>query len=318
MRLLRVTAFALAVLLAASLGVAPPARAADRAELLKTLRLAVRSGDPVLDAGRLARAATRYDRLPAFPSRFLKQKRDILILLPLSYGRDRARRYPVLYLHDGNNLFDAATAFGGREWQVDETVDRLVREGKLAECLVVGVYNTPDRIWEYTPTDGTHQGGGADAYLRFLVEELKPAIDRRYRTLADRDHTVLGGSSLGGLVSLHAALKRPQAFGRILAMSPSLWWDGCELAGRVKGLAKPFAGTRFWFDTGTAEGDPVEGCGETDAVLNARAFDRLLRAKGLVDGRDYVYVEDPGAGHNEPAWARRLPAALEWLCLGWK
>src|SRR5438067_3163560 len=144
-----------------------------------------------------------------FPSRTLGNRRDILVYLPPGYRRFLRRHYPVLYLHDGQNLFDSATAFGGVEWGVDETAQRLILGGKIEPLIIIGIYNTGEqRIDEYTPTIDPRQqrGGKADLYGRFIVEELKPFIDHRYRTMAGPEFTGLGGSSLGGLVSFYLGM----------------------------------------------------------------------------------------------------------------
>lgn len=166
-------------------------------------------------------------------------RRDIAVYLPPGYGSTRSVRYPVLYMHDGQNLFDAASAFGGVEWGVDETAERLIAAGRIAPLIVVGICNTPDRLLEYTPVaDVRHGGGGAESYGRFLIEELKPAIDSTYRTLPDREHTGVAGSSLGGLVSLHLGIAYPEVFSRLGVVSPAVGWRvgrSCGACGRRDG-----------------------------------------------------------------------------------
>jgi predicted alpha/beta superfamily hydrolase len=159
-----------------------------------------------------------------FESDWLDHNRHVLVFLPPGYNDDETRAYPVLYLQDGQNLFDKVTAYGGVEWGVDETAQRLIEAGEIEPLIIAGIYNTGEhRIDEYTPTvdPELQKGGRADQYGQFIVEELKPFIDQHYRTLARPQHTGIGGSSLGGLVSLYLGLKYPQIFGKLLVMSPS-------------------------------------------------------------------------------------------------
>ena len=172
----------------------------------------------------------------SFPSKILGNQRDILVYLPRGYGRLSRRCYPVLYLQDGQNVFDAATSFSGVEWGVDETAERLSKENLIEPLIVVAVANTGEqRIDEYTPTRGMidakakrkrRSKGLARKYARFLIDELKPYIDRKYRTKTDAAFTGLGGSSLGGLVTLSIGIFYPQVFGRLMVMSPSICCGG--------------------------------------------------------------------------------------------
>ena len=173
-------------------------------------------------------------RHPNFESRILRNRRDVLVYLPRQYRRTRDR-YPVLYLQDGQNVFDAATAFGGVEWGVDETAQRLIRDKLLAPLIIVAVANTGEqRVHEYAPTRGRldkrkRSKGMLRQYGKFLIEELKPFIDRKYRTRPDAESTGLGGSSLGGLATLALGLWFPNVFTRLMVMSPSIWWDDCAM-----------------------------------------------------------------------------------------
>ncbi len=235
-------------------------------------------------------------------SRFLTPVRDVIVYLPPGYASESDRRYPVLYMHDGQNIFDAATSFVG-EWRVDETAEDLIGQGAIEPLIVVGVYNTADRISEYTPAVDAGRGGNADNYGRFLVDELKPFIDSTYRTLPDREHSGVAGSSLGGLVSMHFALTLSETFSRIGVVSPSVWWADQHILGEVRGSSKP--ASRIWLDMGTGEG--------AEAVAGARALRDALVAKGWVLGGDLAYVEAPGAAHNEAAWAQRVSPILRFL-----
>jgi predicted alpha/beta superfamily hydrolase len=249
---------------------------------------------------------------PDFPSAILRNKRDVLVYLPPGYRRSRSRRYPVLYLQDGQNMFDAATAFGGHEWGADETAQRLVQQNLLDPLIIVAVANVgEDRIHEYAPTRGRIEEGKRKrskgllrSYGRFLIEELKPFIDRTYRTLPEPEYTGLGGSSLGGLATICLGLWFPNVFRRLAVMSASIWWDDCVLYRMVEEIdeeARP--PLKIWLDTGTNEPG-----WERARVLRDGLVDKGWR---LYD--DLHYFEAEGADHSEGAWAHRLDAVLRFL-----
>jgi glycogen operon protein len=231
----------------------------------------------------------------------LDNQRDILVYLPPEYDTSAAR-YPVIYMHDGQNLFDQATAYD-HEWQVDETMQALSAAGYPA--IVVGIPNMADeRVDEYGPfADPRHGGGNGEAYLAFLVETLKPLIDEQFRTLGDRVHTGIMGSSMGGLISLYALFRHPDIFGFMGAMSPSLWFADRAIVEFVRGAAAPPA--TIYIDIGRLEG-PEE-------LVDFRQMCALLIDKGYRPGTDILCVEEPLAEHNEPAWLGRLHAALRFL-----
>ncbi len=249
---------------------------------------------------------------PDFPSEHLGNTRTLSVYLPPGYGDDPDRRYPVFYLHDGQNLFDPATAFGGVPWAADETAERLIRAGAIEPVILVGVANTDRRLEEYGPRAVRRRMPGPDfAYARFLVGEVKPFIDRTYATKPGREHTAGGGSSMGGLISLFLAHWHPDVFGHCAALSPSLWWDR-DLVLRVyrdhpQGLRR----VRFWIDTGTREGATPRG--RREQVRRTRLLAELLAAAGLHRGRDFQYLEVPGGEHNEHAWAERFDRVLTFL-----
>ena len=245
----------------------------------------------------------------SFHSRHLNIDRDVIVYLPPGYNHDLSRRYPVLYLQDGQNLFDAATAFLGNEWGLDETAEQLILSGQIEPLILVGVYNTGlKRIGEYTPVrDRRGRGGQARRYGRLLVEDLKPFIDHRYRTYTDHANTGLGGSSLGGLVTMYLGLEYPNVFGKLVVMSPSVWWANRDILRRVRKLKKKLP-TKVWLDIGTAEGGSA-GDIERDAVSLRDA----LIEKGWVLCQDLAFQIDQGAGHNEKAWGHRIKDALKFL-----
>lgn len=237
----------------------------------------------------------RVFRIPAFRSAVLGNARPVHVWLPRGYDGG-ARRYPVLYVHDGQNLFQGEGPFGG--WGLDETLDRLVDQGRLSELIVVGVGNTPARMSEYIPEE---DGGQASRYARFLIEELKPWVDARLRTLADPAHTGVLGSSLGGLVSLHLAWERPEVFGRAGSLSGSFWLDGW-LSRKTPGAPQG----RVWIDSGS-------GGSSGDGALGTLALRDALLRQGWTLGANLGHLLDPGAPHQEPAWRARVGQALEFL-----
>jgi predicted alpha/beta superfamily hydrolase len=255
------------------------------------------------------RAAIRPGRIECienFESKILGNQRLITVYLPAGYDERDDRRYPVLYLQDGQNLFDPERAYvPGNHWRVQDAADQAIGERTASPMIIVGVDHAgPGRIDEYTPVrDKKHSGGGrAEEYARFLIEELKPAIDARFRTLPDAEHTGVGGSSLGGLVSLHLALKHPDVFRRAAVMSPSVWWSDRAILEETDAFEG--APSRLWLDIGGREG--------TEALQDARALRDRMSAKGWGDDR-FRFFEDRRGDHSERAWARRVRQALEFL-----
>jgi len=249
----------------------------------------------------------RVERLGSFHSQFLPDDRPVLVYLPPAYDANPTTRYPVLYMHDGQNLFDRRTSFQmGPEWQVDETAERLIVAGEIAPLIIVAVGNTGARIDEYTQIASAGRGGGkADLYARLLVEELKPRIDSTYRTQPEPQFTGVAGSSLGGLVSMYFGLTKSATFTRIGVISPSVWWANRDILTRVNALtAKP--PLRVWVDIGSNEGDQ-------DTVPDARALKTALVAKGFVEENDLKYREYTNAAHNESSWAARFADVLKYL-----
>jgi predicted alpha/beta superfamily hydrolase len=243
-----------------------------------------------------------------FHSRFVEHDRTVIVYLPPGYDEEAARgvRYPVLYLHDGQNIFDRATSVG-EEWRVDETAQDMIEAGKIAPLIVVGIYNTGvHRIDEYAPTLREDKGGGghADDYGKMLVQELKPFIDRTYRTLPGAANTAMGGSSLGGLVTMHLGLRYPTVFSRLAALSPSVWWDDRVIIKEVEALPGKLP-AKVWVDAGDREG--------ADVITDARALKEALLAKGWTEGIDLAYLEAEGGEHNEASWAARVGAVLAYL-----
>jgi len=227
--------------------------------------------------------------------------RDLTVYLPPSYGRGE-RHYPVLYLQDGQNLFDPEESFAG-SWRVDVAMDQAA--GRGFDGIAVGIWHAgEERLAEYSPFDDPKAGSGRGReYVTYLAETIKPLVDARYRTIPGRGTTCVAGSSMGGLISLFAFLARPDVFGATAAMSPSLWYAGRAIFEAVE--AAPFQPGRIYLDVGRREGE--------ETVADARRLRDLFIAKGYRKGDQIRYVEDLAGGHEEAAWGRRLRAALPFL-----
>ena len=245
-------------------------------------------------------------RYPDFQSKILGQERRVWVYLPPVYWDEPTGSFPVLYMLDGQNVFDGATAFiAGKEWEVDETAERLIGEGRIEPLIVVAVDNGgAARADEYLPSVRRGTGGQVDRFARVLVEEVKPWVDANFRTRTGREDTGIAGSSFGSVAALWIGLTHADVFGKIAAVSTSATWDDDQIVRFVAALpGKPE--TMVWTDMGTAEGPGhVEG---------ARRLRDALVAKGWEEGRDLAYVEAEGEPHDEVAWAKRVPGILEFL-----
>ncbi len=246
---------------------------------------------------------------PQFHSRFLPTDRDLSVYVPPGYDEAPERDYPVLYLHDGQNLFDPRTSFiPGRTWQVAETADAAIEAGEVEPLIIVGIANTGEhRLAEYTPTRDWKMGGGdADKYGKLLIHDLLPFIASEYRIRHGREHTGLGGSSLGGLATLYLGLSHPGVFGRMAVMSPSVWWNHKSILGWVNERGPRLTHhPRIWLDVGDAEGRRT--------LADADLLNRRLQAWGWRPGKDLHYERVPGGTHDETAWSHRVGPMLRFL-----
>jgi predicted alpha/beta superfamily hydrolase len=231
----------------------------------------------------------------------LRNYRDLIVALPPSY-HDSDERYPVVYMQDGQNLFDPTTSYAG-DWRLLPSLNSLADQG--TEAIIVAVPNVgKKRLYEYSPfVDRRMGGGGADRYLTFLSETVKPLIDGSFRTREDPENTAIMGSSMGGLVSLYAVFRRPEIFGRAGVMSPSLWFAGRAML-RYVAQAGAASTRRVYLDIGLKE--------PRGAVADARLLRNILIEQGL-DSGDLDYVEDEQGTHSEEAWGRRFEQALTFL-----
>lgn len=242
--------------------------------------------------------------ISGFYSQRLQNQRNLYVYLPPSYFENPAKRYPVLYMHDGRNLFDPARAFGGVAWEVDATIDQLVGQGRMREVIVVGIDNTSARMSEYTPVpDPDYGGGNGEAYLDFIELELMPYIDASYRTLTGPENTLIGGSSLGGLISFWAGWTRSDVFSTAICMSSSFWWDDRFAIDEVTGHAGPKVPGRFYIDAG----------GVNDGAANTASMRDALEDQGYQHGVDLFHWFEPAGAHDEASWAARFHIPMERL-----
>lgn len=241
-------------------------------------------------------------------SKHLAQNRTVEIWLPPDYDDHGTNRYNVLYMQDGQNLFDARLSAFGTAWEVDKAVTRCAQAGKIPPLIVVGVWNTGDRLREYSPWDlGTN-------YAEFLIRELMPEVNRNFRTRTGPEHTTVMGSSMGGLISFWLCWQHPEVFGRAGCLSTAFTWNGSvgytgapPLIERAIDAHAPMPrGVRLYFDYGTGKMDSRIGP-EQDKVA------AWLRSEGLKEGGDFVVRVFPGADHNEAAWRARVDEPLTWL-----
>jgi predicted alpha/beta superfamily hydrolase len=244
-----------------------------------------------------------------FKSRYLPNERDVVVYLPPGYNREPERSYPVLYMHDGQNLFDPRTSFiEGRTWQVREQADAAIGADEVEPLVIVGIYNTGERrLAEYTQEREPQRGGGeADKYGKLLTRELLPWIASQYRVRRDRESTGMGGSSLGGLVTLYLGLKYASVFGRLAVMSPSVWWAHKGILGCVNEYAPQiWEKPRVWLDVGDHEGRKT--------LRDAEQLARRMKANGWTLDESLRFERVEGGTHDEASWATRVRPMLRFL-----
>lgn len=253
---------------------------------------------------RETRLAGTVKRHAAVASKHFPYKRNLIVYLPPDYEASPKRTYPVFLMHDGQNLMDGATSFlPNKEWRVDEAAETLIRAGLIEPIIIVGIDNAgAERSNEYIPwlvkrTNGSF-GGRADKYEAMVVDEILPMLRENYRIKSGPANTALGGSSFGGVITQNMGLRRPDVFGKLALVSPSVWVNDLAMVKQVEALPKAHA-QRIWIDIGTAE--------SPDAVEHTEALAAAYRAKKF---SQVALLIDPQAGHNEDAWARRFPQIL--------
>jgi predicted alpha/beta superfamily hydrolase len=229
--------------------------------------------------------------------------RDVIVWLPPGYETEKSRRYPVIYMHDGQNVFDSVTSSFGTDWSIDETADDLIKKKTIEPVIVVGIYNTSDRMKEYTP------GDKGSAYIDFVVRTVKPLIDSTYRTKPDRRNSIVGGSSAGGIISFMIVWEHPDVFSKAICMSPAFktptsmgaGWDYAKVVATSTEKKKHVF---FYIDNGGVGLESQLQPGIDDMIS-------ALKLKGYQEGKDFVFIQDVTAQHNEAAWAKRFPKALQ-------
>jgi predicted alpha/beta superfamily hydrolase len=241
-----------------------------------------------------------------FQSSILNNERTLVVYVPPGYDQSGEQRYPVLYMQDGQNLFDEQTSYAGVEWRLDEAAQRLIGDQQIRPVIIVGIYNTPDRTPEFTPPPA----GRADKYADFIVEEVKPFIDKVYRTQPDRGNTAIGGSSMGGMVSLWTAKEHPQTFSHVAVLTPFLRVEGKPLTDLLGSDASWLKGMRVWIDMSPSPKKYYPG---DDPTGDARAFVKVLDGAGLKKDVDYKYVELDEGEHTEASWQTRADQVLMFL-----
>ena len=225
-------------------------------------------------------------------SRILDKKRDFFVWLPAGYDDNPSKRYPVLYMHDGQNLIDPKTSFAGKDWQVDEALTRLIAEYKIKEIIVVGINNSGERLEEYSDSEK------GEKYRKFLIEELKAFVDSKYRTLSDNKNTAIMGSSMGGLASFLMVWKHPEVFSMAGCMSSSFYYNDDKVFKMLDEYTDPKKHVKFYIDHG-----------EDGLVRGQKMFCKLTQM-GYIIGTDLDYFYAPKAEHNESEWAKRLERPL--------
>jgi enterochelin esterase-like enzyme len=256
--------------------------------------------------------ATPHPRLRlhrAFVSSHLPGERDLIVYVPPGYDEYTTRTYPVLYLQDGQNLFDGRTSFiGGRTWAMREQADAAIEAGEVEPLIIVGIYNAGDRrLAEYTPEKDCERGGGEAAESGLMLTgEILPWIAGQYRARTEREHTGLGGSSLGGLVTLYLGLRYATLFGKLAVLSPSVWWNRKSILGTINEFAPEiWERPRLWLDVGDKEGRRT--------LLDAEQLNRRLKANGWRQGESLHFERVPGGTHDEISWATRVRPMLKFL-----
>jgi len=244
----------------------------------------------------------RMIKIKEFPSNILNNSREINIYVPSSYFESIHKSYPVLYMHDGQNIFDGERAYAGVGWMVHEVYDRLVSKGIIREIIIVGIDNMQkERLSEYAHCDGRYKRerikGKGKLYERFLMEELKPFIDLSFRTLKRPEDTGLMGSSMGGLVTFNIGFRNPDVFGKLGIISPSFWWSTRTNIQTVDKHQEAIVKTRMWIDMGTKESFLDKSF---DRVVE-RILNKYDSSKGNIESHWII-----GAEHTEADWQKRV------------
>lgn len=244
--------------------------------------------------------------IDSFYSKIMGNKRKIRVYLPPSYSEKNSKKYPVLYIHDGQNVFDDSQSFSGISWKLHQKAEYLIKNKIIDELIIAAVDNMgEERLSEYAHQDGFYKGEKVKAkalkYQRFLIEELMPYLEEKYRIKKGAANTALMGSSMGGLVTLNIALKRPDIFAKAAVMSPSLWWGTNTALEKLKSFNFKNLNSKIWLDVGEAENTFANFTEEFLAELKKIKNDYKL---------NLIYYQAADAVHNEAAWAQRVHCPL--------
>jgi predicted alpha/beta superfamily hydrolase len=237
-----------------------------------------------------------FNHIHDYYSIYTKNERDIIIWLPPSYI-ESFKKYPVLYIHDGQNIFDPATAFTGYDWKADETADYLIKNNFINEMIIVGIYNTNDRLDEYNIFSSK-----GEQYANFIIKELKPYIDENYRTLSNAEFTTTIGSSMGGLCSFQLAMKYPNVFGNTCCLSSSFWVDDRGIFDFMK-IQNKLNNIKIYLDC---------GLNEKQLIKDSLKMCAILKDIGYNSDNFYCHIDENGH-HSEMDWARRLYLPLTFI-----
>ena len=254
--------------------------------------------------------------LKNFHSTLLNNDRTIIVYLPPAYDQNPDVHYPVLYMQDGQNLFDESTSFAGIEWRMDEAAQKLIANEQVNPFIIVGIYNTPARTAEFTPpTLAATTSAKGDLYARFIVEGIKPYIDKTYRTQPDRAHTLIGGGSMGGLIALYTAQTHPDIFGQLVLLSPWLRLGDTKFLPTL--LADPawLKSERIYADMGDQPGNNGANYpgGAATAIPDGKDFAAALKLAGLQDGKDFTFKEIQDGHHDEASFQAEIESVLQWV-----
>ena len=265
----------------------------------------------MLQGQRVSSLTGNIEKIEGFESKILSNRRNLTVYLPPQYKEETARKFPVVYMHDGQNVFDGMTSYiPNQEWRADEAAEALIQAGMIEPIIIVGIDNGGmARGDEYLPTKikmrNSEFGGKADLYGKMLTDEIMPLINEKYRAKTGPGNTGLIGSSLGGVVTSYLGITHPEIFGRLGICSPSVWVDDRVLLKLVKPMERKVRRPRVWLDIGSKEGE--------NGVRDTRdLFDTYVK-NGWKPNADVVLYVEQNAEHNELAWSRRMPSILTYL-----
>lgn len=260
---------------------------------------------------RVSSLAGNIETLSQIESKLLGNQRSLKVYLPPQYSTEKDRKFPVLYVHDGQNVFDGMTSFiPNQEWRADEAAEMLIKAKIIEPIIIVAIDNgagarNEEFLHAKIKIGQQEVGGKADLYSQFVVEQVMPIINAKYRTKTDAANTALCGSSLGGNITTLMGANYPKVFGKLAICSPAVWVDNESLLDWLKPRLKSTPKQKIWIDCGTQESDSM--------VAGATRLFEAYKAGGWKEGSNLRLVIEPNADHSERAWARRMPSILTYL-----